>query len=413
MKKRTAYLLLFSLVFALLTGCSAEPETSSSEETLAPTEGPTDEEGNSLGQDGREPSSDESSTEETQSEKIGLTALAQVPNYVNVRKGPSTEDEIIGKIFNNCAAEILDEVKGEDGNWYLMTSGNVKGYIKSEFFVVGEEAEQMRNEVGVLRGVVDVDYLRVRSSPSLENLDNVMTHYQRGTEVYISEMTEDGWAKIEADDASAGYVFGECMIIEKVFKKAMTLAEEEEMIAKKEAAEKAAKEAEEAYQKALLAEEERKKQEAEWQKQWQQQQWQQQQQTAAPPAYDPSTDSKAALRNAVVAYALQFVGNPYVHAGRSLVTGTDCSGFTHLVYEHFGYSLYWDPPGQSTQYVKITDGNLLPGDLIFYDNDIRPLGHVALYIGNGQIVHAANERLGILVAQYNYRPYRWAVRVIN
>ena len=402
MKKRTAYVLLIAMALSILAGCSPKPQTDPSDGTLPnvfPVFGDTIE-----GNDGPAPTMPENTTEETKSEKIGLTALAMVPNYVNVRKGPSTEDEIVGKIFNECAAEILDEVEGEDGNWYLMTSGNVEGYIKAEFFLVGEEAEEKRKEVGVLMGVVDVDYLRVRSSPSLENLDNVLTHYAKGTEVYISKMTDDGWAKIESDDASAGYVYGECMIIETVFKKAITLEEEAEIIAKREAAEKAAKEAEEAYLAALKAEEEAKRQ-----------QQQQQQQNANRPTVTPlpENDPKNALRNAVVAYALKYVGYPYVHAGRSLETGTDCSGFTSLVYQHFGYSLAYDPAGQSNQYVRITDGNFLPGDLIFYSNDVKYLGHVGMCIGNGQVIHSANEQLGVIISAYNYRPPLFGVRVIN
>lgn len=403
MNKRFVYGLAVSLVSAMLLGCAVDNSPRPSEDTLPTDSTPYIE--SVPGSDGRiNPTESESETEETKSEKIGLTALAQVPNYVNVRKGPSTEEEIVGKIFNDCAAEILDEVDGEDGKWYLMTSGNVTGYIKAVFFLVGEEAEEKRNEVGVLRGVVDVDYLRVRSSPSLENLDNVLTHYQRGTEVFISEMTEDGWAKIEADDASAGYVFGECMIVERVFKKAITLEEEAEEIAKQEAREKAAREAEEAYLRAL-AEEEAKRRAEELARQ--------QQQHVTPPSYNPANDSKAALRTAVVAFAMQYLGKPYVSAGRSLDTGTDCSGFTALVYQHFGYSLAWDPPGQSRQYVRITDGNYLPGDLLFYDNDKREFGHVAMYIGNGQIIHSANVNIGVIIGDAYYRQPRWGVRVIN
>ncbi len=360
-----------------------------------------------------EAQTEETTTEpETPSPNIGLTALAMVPNYVNVRSGPTTEDEIVGKIYNYCAAEILDEVAGEGGNWFLMTSGNVKGYIMSDYFLVGEEAEAMRKEVGVLMGTVTEDYLRVRSEPNLEDPDNVFTYYERGTEVYITEMTEDGlWAKIESDDASAGYVYGECMEIRTVFKTAITIEEEEEQLRLKAEREEAARKAEEEYQAALKAQQEA---EAAAAAAAQQQQQQAQQGSAAnPETANTGNEAADALRNAVVRYALQFVGNPYVHGGRSLVTGTDCSGFTSLVYQHFGYSLSYTPSGQSEQGTRVDLSRIQPGDLLFYSNSQKYLGHVALYIGNGQIVHAGTEATGILVSSAYYRDPLFAVRIIN
>ena len=109
-------------------------------------------------------------------EYFGETALAYVNNYVNVRSGPTTEDEVVGKIYNFCAAKILDTVDGEDGKWFLIASGSVVGYIKSEFFLTGEEAEAMLPEVGVLVGTVQEDYLRVRSAPDLNDPTNVLTY---------------------------------------------------------------------------------------------------------------------------------------------------------------------------------------------------------------------------------------------
>ena len=356
-----------------------------------------------------EASEEETTVPETPSPNIGLTALAEVPNYVNVRKEPSTEAEIVGKIFSYCAATILDEVVMEDGNWFLMTSGNVTGYIKSEFFLVGEEAEALKPSVGVLMGTVTEDYLRVRSAPDLTDPDNVFTYYERGTEVYIEELTEDGWAKIESDDSSAGYVYAECLDVERVFKTAVTLEEEAEEIARKQAAIEAAEKAQKEYEEALArqtAEEQAAREAA--QKLAEAQQQAQQAVTNLP----EETDTVTALRNAVVAYALQFVGNPYVHGGRSLVTGTDCSGFTSLVYANFGYSLSYTPAGQSEQGIAVDLSDLRPGDLLFYSNSVKYLGHVAMYIGNGQIVHAANENYGIVIWSSTYREPLFARRII-
>lgn len=359
---------------------------------------------------------EETTTEpETPSPKIGLTALAMVPNYVNVRSGPSVEDEILGKIYNYCAAEILDEVQCDDGSWYLMTSGNLTGYIKSEYFLVGDEAEAMRKEVGVLMGTVMEDYLRVRSEPNLDDPDNVFTYYERGTEVYIAELTEDGWAKIESDAASTGYVYAECLDIKTVFKTAITLEEEEEAIRLQEEREEAARKAEEEYQAALKAQQEAEAAAAAAQQQAAQQQQQQQTQPATPanPGAASTGDATAdALRNAVVQYALQWVGRPYVHGGRSLETGTDCSGFTSLVYQHFGYYPSYTPAGQADQFPHVDLSQLQPGDLLFYSNSQKYLGHVALYIGNGQIVHSGTEATGVIISSAFYRDPLFAARVI-
>ena len=97
----------------------------------------------------------------------------------------------------------------------------------------------------------------------------------------------------------------------------------------------------------------------------------------------------------IVRYALQFVGNPYVYGGNSLTNGTDCSGFTYLVFQHFGISIPRDSVTQGHSGKLITSvANAIPGDIFYYS-----WGHVALYIGNGKIVHASNVNTGIIVSE--------------
>lgn len=100
-------------------------------------------------------------------------------------------------------------------------------------------------------------------------------------------------------------------------------------------------------------------------------------------------------RERIVEFALQFVGNPYVYGGTSLTGGCDCSGFVLSVFSEFGYSLPRVAADQYNASTKKDPGDLKPGDLIFYRAGI---GHVAIYIGGGQIVHAANSELGIIVS---------------
>lgn len=116
---------------------------------------------------------------------------------------------------------------------------------------------------------------------------------------------------------------------------------------------------------------------------------------------------------AVVDYALQFVGNPYVWGGSSLTNGTDCSGFTMSVYANFGYSLPHSSAMQATRGTEVDLSAVSPGDLIFYKNGGSTIGHVALYIGNGQVVHASTSTTGIIVSNMYYSTPCKAVRIVN
>lgn len=119
-------------------------------------------------------------------------------------------------------------------------------------------------------------------------------------------------------------------------------------------------------------------------------------------------DENLSLRNKIVNYAIQFVGGRYVWGGNDPHTGADCSGFVKYVYSHVaGISLPRVSRDQARQGKKIKSSEMKPGDLIFYTNSRGTINHVAMYIGNGQIVHAASKRSGIKISTWNYRnPYR-------
>lgn len=99
----------------------------------------------------------------------------------------------------------------------------------------------------------------------------------------------------------------------------------------------------------------------------------------------------------IAAYAVQFVGNPYVPGGTSLTNGADCSGFTWAVHKHFGISIPRVSVDQSRGGKAVSISNVQPGDIIYYGH------HVGIYIGNGKIVHASTQKTGIKISNYTYR----------
>lgn len=115
----------------------------------------------------------------------------------------------------------------------------------------------------------------------------------------------------------------------------------------------------------------------------------------------------SAQGRAVADYGLQFVGNPYVFGGTSLTNGTDCSGFVQSVYRHFGYTLPRSSSEQRSAGSEVSYSNAQPGDLICYS------GHIGIYIGNGQIVHASSPKTGIKVGTATYRTILSVRRIIQ
>lgn len=131
--------------------------------------------------------------------------------------------------------------------------------------------------------------------------------------------------------------------------------------------------------------------------------------TAETSAPETEAQQTSSLGAQIASYATQFVGNPYVYGGASLTDGADCSGFTMAVFSHFGISLPHNAAAQSGCGTQVSLSDIQPGDLLFYDNG-GGIGHVTIYIGNGQVCHASNERTGITISSISYRNPVCAVR---
>lgn len=314
-------------------------------------------------------------------------------SYVNVRSEPNTTSEKLGKLYNDCAATILNTVEGEDGQWYEIQSGSVRGYIKSEYFLTGDEAEARAIEIGKLEGKVNTNGLRLRREPNLDS--KILTLLYSGEKyIVVEEGTE--WVKIMVDDDLEGYVYREYVDITLKFDTAISKEEErkmkEEEARKKREAEEAARRLEEARK----AEEERKRQEEENKKN---------ENNNGGGSSGGSSEISSASRDALVKYALQWVGvSPYVYGGESLTNGIDCSAFVRACYQNaLGVGLPRTSRSQADKCTRISEGELKPGDLVFYNDGSGTINHVAMYIGGGQVVHASNKKLGTIVSNMKYR----------
>lgn len=291
--------------------------------------------------------------------------IAQVDRYVNVRSIPSEEGEIVGKLYDDSVGTFLSETDG----WYEITSGAVTGYVKGEYCVTGEAAVELAKEVGTRIAVVNTTTLFVRQDASTESAVLGMVPDQE--ELLVTEEL-DGWVKVSIEEGE-GYVSTDYVELKTEFVKAESKAEEEARLAKEKAEREKAQAAARASQPKQTA-------------------------SASGSSASTSFTSDGSMGASVAEYALQFVGNPYVYGGTSLTQGADCSGFVLGVYANFGVSLPHSSTADRSQGYAV-DGlaNAIPGDLICYS------GHVGIYIGDGQIVHASTSKTGIIVGRADYR----------
>lgn len=262
---------------------------------------------------------------------LGVAVLSD--GKLNVRETPSTESEIVGKMTDRDACEILST----DGEWSNIISGNVEGYIKTEFLLTGEEALEVAQEEVKTVATVKVDSLRVREQATTES--GILSVVGSGQDLTMVADLGD-WIEVEAGDGT-GYVSAEYVEISEKLPTAKTISEMN------------------------------------------------------------YSEGASDVRSSLVSYACQFIGNRYVWGGTSLTNGVDCSGFTMQVYAKYGIYLPHSSRAQPGYGTKISASEAQPGDLFFYGSG-RYISHVGIYIGNGQIVHASDERGGIKISNAYY-----------
>ncbi len=245
-----------------------------------------------------------------------------------------------GKLIGKLPKDAACEILDIDENgWAHIKSGKVDGYCSTEFLYTGEEAIARGREVASMIAVVNTQTLKVREEPNTDSI--VITLIPQEEELEVVEIMDNGWVKFLLDDEEA-YVSGDYVDVEERLEKAVTLTE-------------------------LM--------------------------------YGQGVSN---VRVDLVQYAKQFVGNPYVWGGTSLTKGADCSGFTLSIYKKYGVSLPHHAASQAQMGTKVDYNSAQPGDLVFYAKNGR-INHVAIYIGNGQVIHASSPKTGIKISSWNYR----------
>ena len=283
--------------------------------------------------------------------------------YMNVRSTPENkgDDNVIGKLTSKAAGDIIETLDG----WYKIKSGTVTGYIAAdpELIATGQEAKDLAMQNATQMAIITTEVLNVRVEPNTDS--KIWTQIVKDERYPVVDQ-QDGWVQIDLGsvDTEDGSQDGD----EKAY-----ISTRDNNVEVRYALNEAIK---------------------------------------FTPAKDSSSgassdgsgsSTKQSRRSQLVNYALQFVGNRYVWGGTSLTNGVDCSGFTMRVMEKFGVSLPHYSGSQAQMGKKVTSATMKPGDLIFYAGSNGKVNHVAIYIGNGRIVHAASRRSGIKTSTWNYR----------
>lgn len=300
-------------------------------------------------------------------------AVASVNDYANVRAKASADSKLVGHIYNNNLGHVLDT----KGDWVKIKSGDVTGWVKKDYLTVGSEKAVKAAATKI--ATVKTTTLKVRAKA---DSDSEVLNLVPGTsklKVVGTSSVKDGWVKVKADD-DIGYVSTDYVDIKDTYSHAKTI----EAIKAAQAAAAKEVQAEAAAAAATGTTSNTSTNSGSTS-------------TSTASTSSSSSTYSGGSGSSVASYACQFVGNPYVWGGTSLTNGADCSGFVMSVYRHFGVSLPHSSASDRSVGTGVSTSEMRAGDIVCYS------GHVAIYIGNGQIVHASNHRDGIKISNANYR----------
>ena len=304
--------------------------------------------------------------------------VSNVSNYLNVRDNPDEKKgKIIAKLPSNAGCDILDT---STSGWYKIRSGNITGYVKSEYILTGQQAKDKALQVAKLMAISNTDGVNVRTEPNTNS--SIYTQISNSERFLVADQ-QDGWVKIEIDDQDA-YLSSDYVDVKYGLEEAIKYTPVVEV------ADTSSKNDSKNSSKNNSGKKN----------------------SANDGAAGSKSGSVSSKRAQIANYAVQFVGNRYVYGGTSLTNGTDCSGFTMSVMAKFGVSLPHNSGAQSGCGKSITSSQMRPGDLVFYSGS-GGINHVALYIGNGQVCHASNARSGIKISTWNYRTPAKIVNVLG
>lgn len=295
-------------------------------------------------------------TDETVSEDTE-ESVAKLCGYENLGMSNISEGNLNIRKKATIDSEIVGkmtknnacEILGTKDDWTKIKSGSVTGYVKSEYLYTGDDAIKVAEKAVITVATVNTTTLRVRKKPSVDS--SVVSLVGEGEDLTVEKIVDD-WYKVEVDDEK-GYISGDFVDISQKLPTASSIKE----------------------------------------------------------LNQSSADAASSTGMSLVQYALQFVGNRYVWGGTSLTNGVDCSGFTMQVYAHYGVSLPHHAASQPGYGTRVSASEAKPGDLFFYSNG-GGINHVAIYIGNGQVVHASNPRTGIKISNAYYRTPVCVVRYL-
>lgn len=307
-------------------------------------------------------------------------AISNVDGYVNIRDIPSTEGKKLGKLYHGAVAQILETV-GEDKDWFHILSGSVEGYIKAEYFLYGDAAVEMIDQYVTRYAVSRVTKLNVRKEATTDSRKIGYLSLEEKAPI-LEDLGE--WLKIEYSEGKSGYVYAAYVQREEQFTCAISLEEERENA--RRLAELKKREEEE---KALREQATESKEE----------------QNETPQYVAPVVilQDGSELGSQVLELAKQYLGNKYVHGGSTLSGGTDCSGFTSLLYKEFGYSLSRTPGGQlSSDGTLVSIDEIRVGDIVCYGKKGGRCTHVAIYAGDNQIIHSSTPKGGVKFSDLYY-----------